>query len=52
MIFVNRLYCPKCKGDLLIDHDKDIFMCEDCKTKYKIPHTMFTDCKKLEEVEE
>ncbi|RUM28163.1 MAG: Trm112 family protein [Aquifex sp.] len=30
------LACPKCKGDLNYDEEKDILICEKCKVYYEV----------------
>jgi len=33
---IEILACPKCKGDLLYDNQKEILICENCKVFYEI----------------
>ena len=33
---IEILACPKCKGDLLYDSQKEILICENCKVFYEI----------------
>lgn len=30
------LACPKCKGDLEYDKEKDILICQACELRYKV----------------
>jgi len=30
------LACPKCKGDLDYDDDKDVLLCNSCRLKYLV----------------
>ncbi len=30
------LACPKCKGDLVYESDKDELICQGCRLKYKV----------------
>ncbi|HIP42340.1 MAG TPA: Trm112 family protein [Aquifex aeolicus] len=33
---IEILACPKCKGDLLYDNQKEVLICENCKVFYEI----------------
>lgn len=33
---IEILACPKCKGDVVFDEDKNCIVCENCKLKYEV----------------
>ncbi|MFN7064833.1 MAG: Trm112 family protein [Aquificaceae bacterium] len=34
--FLEILACPKCKGDLIYDKERDVLICNNCKVYYPI----------------
>ncbi len=49
------LACPKCKGDVEYDRERDFLICRNCKVYYEIiegiPNMLPEEAKPLEEVE-
>jgi len=48
------LACPKCKGDLIYDKEKNVFICKNCQVFYpvedQIPVLLIEASKPLEEL--
>ena len=46
------LACPKCKGDVILDEEKDRLICKNCKIYYEIkdgiPIMLIEEAKSLE----
>lgn len=49
------LACPKCKGDLTYNQEKNVLICKNCKVYYPIeddiPILLIDSAKPLEEIE-
>ncbi|MCS6957354.1 MAG: Trm112 family protein [Aquificaceae bacterium] len=49
------LACPKCKGDLLYDQEKEVLICPSCRVYYPIeediPILLIDSAKPLEELQ-